>query len=72
MDELAGLTSARPIVMPFPRPRSYEDDVHREKRVDRSVLRIIAAYVDDHARQLFVLDPKRPPERLGNRRSRRS
>ncbi|HLL22714.1 MAG TPA: hypothetical protein VK427_11310 [Kofleriaceae bacterium] len=46
--------------------------MHREKRVDRSVLRIIAAYVDDHARQLFVLDPKRPPERLGNRRSRRS
>lgn len=55
-----------------PRARSYEDDLGREKRVDKSALRIIAKHSERNERQLYVLDPKRSPERLGKRRKQRA
>jgi hypothetical protein len=55
-----------------PRARSYEDELGREKRVDRSALRIIAKNSVRNDRDLFVLDPKRSPERLGKRRKQRA
>ena len=55
-----------------PRARSYEDELGREKRVDKSALRIIAKNSEQNERQLYVLDPKRAPERLGKRRKRRA
>jgi len=58
--------------MGIPRKRGYEDELGRVKRVDRSALRIIAKYSAKNERELYVLDPKRAPERVGNRRKRRS
>ena len=59
-------------LMRNPRARSYEDELGREKRVDRSALRIIAKNSERNARHLYLLDPKRTPERLGIRRKRRA
>jgi hypothetical protein len=53
-------------------PTKYEDELGRVKRVSRSALRVIARHSEQHARDLFVLDPKRAPERLGNRRKGRA
>ena len=50
----------------------YEDERGRVKRVDRSALKIIAKHSVSNERDLYVLDPKRAPERVGNRRKRRS
>lgn len=55
-----------------PRRRSYEDELGQPKRVDKSALRVIAKHSVKHDREVFVLDPKAVPERLGNRRKRRS
>ena len=53
------------------RRNRYEDAYGREKRVDRNALSVIAKHSDDNAREVFVLDPKRAPERLGKRRKQR-
>jgi hypothetical protein len=58
--------------MRHPRGRTYDDELGRAKRVDRSALRIIAKHSEKNDREVFVLDPKRMPERLGNRRKQRS
>ena len=55
-----------------PRRRSYEDELGQPKRVDKSALRVIAKHSTRANREVFVLDPKAPPERIGNRRKRRS
>ena len=55
-----------------PRRRSYEDELGQPKRVDKSALRIIAKHSVRQNREVFVLDPKAVPERLGNHRKRRS
>ena len=55
-----------------PRRRSYDDELGQPKRVDRSALRVIAKHSRAQNRELFVLDPKAVPERLGNHRKRRS
>jgi hypothetical protein len=44
--------------MHYPRARRYEDDNGREKRVDRSALRIIARWVAEHDRAPAV-EPSR-------------
>jgi hypothetical protein len=49
----------------------YTDDQGREKRVDRSAMGIIAKHGETNARDVYVLDPKRAPERLGKRRKQR-
>ena len=50
------------------RARSYNDELGREKRVDRSALQVIAKWSEEHERELFVLDPKnRTAERIGKR-----
>jgi hypothetical protein len=54
------------------RARSYEDEGGQAKRVDKSALRIIAKHSARNDRDVFVLDPKASPERLGNRRKRRA
>jgi hypothetical protein len=55
-----------------PRRRSYEDELGQPKRVDKSALRVIAKHSVKENRELFVLDPKAAPERLGKRRKQRS
>jgi len=54
------------------RPHRYEDDLGREKRVDRSALYVIAKHSQKNDREVFVLDARNPPERIGNRRKKRS
>jgi hypothetical protein len=54
------------------RARRYEDELGREKRVDRSALQVIAKHSERHKRQVFVLDPTHKPERIGIRRKQRS
>lgn len=71
------MTAAVPRVMRYPRRRRYEDDEGNPKRVDRSALRVIARWVDEHdgkpvarndnsvvERGFFVLDPQHGAERL--------
>lgn len=53
------------------RRNRYTDERGREKRVDRSALSVIAKHSEDNARRVYVLDPKRSPERLGKRRKQR-
>jgi hypothetical protein len=52
--------------------RSYEDELGRVKRVDRAALGVVAKHSTREGRELYVLDPKQPPERLGKRRKRRT
>ena len=66
------MSPALPRVMRNPRARSYDDELGREKRVDKSALRIIAKNSVRNDRDLFVLDAKRSPERLGKRRKHRA
>jgi hypothetical protein len=54
------------------RQHRYEDDLGREKRVDRSALFVIAKHSQENDREVFVLDTRNPPERIGNRRKKRS
>lgn len=60
--------------MPSPMHRrgSYEDELGRVKRVDRSALGVVAKHGDRVGREVYVLDPKRPPEPLGKRGKRRA
>jgi hypothetical protein len=60
--------------MPSPvhRRRSYEDELGRVKRVDRSALGVVAKHGDRVGREVYVLDRKRPPERIGKRRKYRA
>lgn len=55
-----------------PRRRSYDDELGQPKRVDKSALRVIAKHSVKQNREVFVLDPKAVPVRLGNRRKQRS
>jgi hypothetical protein len=49
----------------------YTDAQGREKRVDKTTMSIIAKHSEANARHVYVLDPKRSPERLGKRRKQR-
>lgn len=55
---------------PMRRRRSYEDEYGRLKRVDRTALGVVARHGDREGREVYVLDPKHPPERIVNRRKR--